>query len=140
MPIRKRLTDLHGQDYKEFQKRRKEGAPPKAPRKPTAEERKPLLAAFARVPIGKAMANSEWTGNYQLMFLRQVYPLWGMELALYASASQRDTHGNVSCNGLFVMQLTKTRRGIQPKLLLKGDPTRWYGKVIDWIGENNYGL
>lgn len=84
MPIRKRLTDLHGPDYKEFQKRRREGAPPKAPRKPNADERKPLLNAFDRVPIDVVMPNRDWTGHYQLLFLRQVFPLWGVDLALYA--------------------------------------------------------
>jgi hypothetical protein len=139
LPIRKRITDLYGQDYKDFQKRKREGEPAKAPRKPKALERQPLLDAFARVPIGQTMSKRAWSDNYQLMFLREVFPLWGFDLALYPAVSNADTNSNVRCDGLLVIQLTKTKRGVMPKLLLKGERRFWYGRVIDWLGETNYG-
>lgn len=138
MPIRKRITDLHGHDYKEFARRRKEGPKPQTPRKPKLEERKPFTDALEAMPVGKVYSPPGWrllTEPY--IGDRHNYEIWGLKLHI-SPAARPTMDGDIECVGVFIVQRTKTCRGINPKITLKGEKRGWYRAVLDWLDENNF--
>lgn len=140
MPIRKRITDPYSQETRDFDKHRKYGKPPPAPRKPTAEDRKPIYDAIMSVPVGKAFSNAEWRDRYILPFMAKQYDLWGVKLALYPTA-KRDSLNRDVCTGVYVSMLDRDKRtGMLTGISLSGtDKTIWYGQIIRWIQEQRYG-
>lgn len=137
MPIRKRISDPYGFEYKEMARRRRDGPLPETPRKPKLEERQPFVTALGSIPVGKVYRLSDWR-VFTDPFLERTFMLWGVELNLWPAAKPTMS-GGVECIGVLIIQKTKLRRGICPKITLKGDNRHWYRNVLDWIAENNYG-
>jgi hypothetical protein len=138
MAIRPRITNPYSDDVKQFEKRMKEGPAPKAPRKPTAEERKPLLDALHAVQVGVALTPAEWRNRYVLPSLHKTYDVWGVKLALYPTATL-NSKGKHVLTGVLVIQVERNGRGVQPKKQLYG-PKRelWYGEIIRWLEDTKY--
>lgn len=72
--------------------------------------------------------------------MQRRFTLWGIELALYPTATRNSINKDV-CTGVYVRMLVKhPRTGQFPGLQLNGsDKAGWYGRVIRWIEENCYG-
>ena len=140
MPIRKSITDPDGAEAKEIKRFLRDGPLPKSPSKrPSAQEREPLIAALRGLPIGVNMSKQTWIDRYSTPYLTMKFVLWGVEFGLYPMG--RTEHNETkSCTGAFVKAITRTRRGIQPMLSLKGtfNPS-WYRQILDWIEDHYYG-
>ena len=139
MPIRKRLTDPFSRDYREFNRQMVEGRPPKPPRRPTAQERKPFHDRLASIPVGKTFEPAIWNNKHLLPLMKERFSIMGVELALYPS-SARTIDGRTQCLGVSVLMLERNKRTqMQPQLKLALDQDQWYGTVLRWISEIKYG-
>jgi hypothetical protein len=137
MPIRKRISDPYGDDVKRFEKRLREGAPPPTPKKPNAATREPFVRALMAVPVGKQFESNQFFRKIMDTYLVIKYEIWGQTLYIMPGYMNLDDKF-VKCTGATVGRHNANKRGIKPRLNLKGDARTWYSQVLHWIEDTEY--
>jgi hypothetical protein len=137
MPIRKRISDPYSDDVKRVEKRMREGAPPPCPKKPDAATREPFVKALKAVPVGEEFDRQTFFRRIVDNYLITKYEIWGQSLFImpgYLSIDERF----VRCTGCTVARINPNKRGVKPRLNLRGEPRTWYTQVLRWIEETEY--
>jgi hypothetical protein len=145
MPIRKRISDPFGDSEREIALQKRFGPPPTTPRKPSLEERQPLLGAIGKLPLGQNITTQEYNNKFLLPWMRKEFTLWGATLALYPIGKRSSDNKTTLVVGVQICQKEKHRRtGQLPVLKLTVDKypntSGWYGRIIRWLEETKYSL
>lgn len=112
---------------------------PKRPRTIPSEETA-IKKAFAAIPIGQVILETTWSRDHTLPFLKKKFTIWGIDLALYPSATRvtKDGKHYQKCFGVLVAQVKRNNRNQPVSLMLRGDHKLWFGELLHWIETKNY--